>query len=162
MFNSIRFRYGVLSIALVGMVSPTLAKPPAPKPQKHVKKVVVVKPVYRPVYKAPVHRVYHYNKIPRTATYLVIAGITYAVVDNAYYKRSGDQYIYVEQPPVSVKSEVNTAGSNVATKAGKVVDVLPTEATTVTVNGATFYVQGSDWYAPIAGTNQFVIVEPQL
>ncbi|MGR5059983.1 hypothetical protein ACPV3O_17175 [Vibrio rotiferianus] len=165
MFNSLRFRYGVLSIAFVGMVSPTLAKPPAPKPQKHVKKVVVVKPAYRPVYKAPVHRVYHYNKIPRTATYLVIAGITYAVVDNVYYKRSGDQYIYVEQPPVSVKSEVNTASSTVVANkgmAGKIVDVLPNEATTVTVNGATFYVQGSDWYAPITGTNQFVIVEPQL
>ncbi|CAH1520659.1 conserved exported hypothetical protein [Vibrio owensii] len=165
MFNSSKLRYGVLSIALVGMVSPTFAKPPAPKPPKHGKKVVVVKPVYRPVYKAPVHRVYHYNKIPRTATYLVIAGITYAVVDNVYYKRSGDQYIYVEQPPVSVQSEVNTASTTVAANkgmAGKVVDVLPNEATTVTVNGATFYVQGSDWYAPIAGTNQFVIVEPQL
>ncbi|GAL29601.1 hypothetical protein JCM19239_2718 [Vibrio variabilis] len=45
---------------------------------------------------------------------------------------------------------------------GKVVQLVPENATTVTVDGATFYVDGGDWYAPIAGTSQFVIVEPQL
>lgn len=161
MFNFSILRYGMLSLLIATTVTPAMAKPPhAHKPVKHAKKVVVVKPIYRPVYKAPVHRNYHYHKVPRTATYLVIAGITYAVIDNAYYKRSGDQYIYVEQPPVSAQQNVNLARTNDV--AGKIVDVLPSEAVSVTVNGSTFYVQGSDWYAPIAGTNQFVIVEPQL
>ncbi|MGR5131751.1 hypothetical protein [Vibrio alfacsensis] len=161
MFKSPTLRFSILSVLLTAIVSPAIAKPPpAHKPVKHAKKVVVVKPVYRPVHKAPAHRVYHYHKIPRRATYLVIAGITYAVIDNAYYKRSGDQYIYVQQPPVAAQQDVKMVSTNDMT--GRIVDVLPKDAVTVTVNGATFYVQGSDWYAPIAGTNQFVIVQPQL
>ncbi|MGR5237813.1 hypothetical protein [Vibrio alfacsensis] len=158
MFKSSAVRYGTLGILMVSLITPAMAKP-AHKPAKHAKKVVVIKPIYRPVHKAPAHRVYHFHKVPKTATYLVIAGITYVVIDNAYYKRSGEQYIYVEQPPVSVQQEVQTVSSNMK---GKVVDVLPNNAVTVTVNGASFYVKGSDWYAPIVGSNQFVIVDPQL
>ncbi|MCW8328429.1 hypothetical protein MD588_06365 [Photobacterium sp. SDRW27] len=32
------------------------------------------------------------------ATFAVIAGASYAIVDNYYYKKKGDKYTYVESP----------------------------------------------------------------
>lgn len=162
MFKLSTFRNGALAIVMVSMVAPSMAKQ-APgqwhdqehKPQKP-KNVVVVQPNYRPSHKAPSHRSYHHSGLPATAAFLAIAGITYAIIDNAYYKQSGDQYIYVEQPPVSASQQASSSLS------GQVVNVLPSGVVNVTVDGATYYVQGNDWYAPIAGTNKFVVVAPQL
>ncbi|MDV5167798.1 hypothetical protein [Photobacterium rosenbergii] len=61
-----------------------------PKPKKH-KKVVVV-------HKYPKHRHYHRSRLPEIATFAVIAGATYAIIDNHYYKRRGDNYEYVAKP----------------------------------------------------------------
>ncbi|MGR5143956.1 hypothetical protein ACQKPX_20085 [Photobacterium sp. DNB23_23_1] len=60
------------------------------KPKKH-KKVVVV-------HKRPKHRHYHRSRLPEIATFAVIAGATYAIIDNHYYKRRGDDYEYVAKP----------------------------------------------------------------
>ncbi|MGR5063019.1 hypothetical protein [Photobacterium sp. DNB22_13_2] len=60
------------------------------KPKKH-KKVVVV-------HKYPKHRHYHRSRLPEIATFAVIAGATYAIIDNHYYKRRGDGYEYVTKP----------------------------------------------------------------
>ncbi|GAA4898710.1 hypothetical protein [Ferrimonas pelagia] len=140
-----------------------------PKGQKHKKSVIVIKPQHKPVYKAPKVRRYRHSALPRAASFAVIAGISYAVIDNAYYRRSGDTYVYVEQPPVATVTAVTspspTTVAPVAASgpaAGTVVDGLPVETTAVTVNGASYYVDGSVWYAPIAGTHQFVVVAPQL
>lgn len=170
----------VLTGALFSLISiPAAAAPPIPLLPALLPGIIVVKPAHRPLKRAPKHRSYHYRNLPRGATFVVIAGITYAVIDNLYYRRSRDTYVYVEQPPVSAVAEqstqstattettaVNQSSSEIVeidtSNRGKIVDVLPEEVTVVTIDGATFYVKGTDWYAPIAGTNQFVIVEPQF
>ncbi|MGL6260036.1 DUF6515 family protein [Vibrio sp. WXL103] len=164
MTHSITKRFIVAGVLLMTVSTPILAKqPPVVKQKPKAKSVIVIKPSHKPVKKVPVHRSYHRKSLPKTATFVVIAGISYAVINNAYYKRSNDTYVYVEQPPVSAPAQATTSSMSVNTSNhGKIVDVLPANVTTVTVEGATFYVLGSDWYAPIAGTNQFVIVEPQF
>ncbi|RTR38719.1 hypothetical protein EKG38_11125 [Shewanella canadensis] len=164
-------RNAILLLTLTGATGSVMAHPNHVVPAKaspykasvHVKKVVV-KPGHRPVHKAPKHRSYHHKHLPASASFIVISGISYAIVDNAYYKRNGDQYIYIQQPPVTVQTSVNEASMELTSESitGSIVDLLPANTTTVTVNGVTFYVDGSDWYAPIAGTPRFVIVEPQL
>lgn len=174
--TSIVPRIGLVALlALTMSVSPAIAKPHTPS--KKVKPVVVIKPGFRPIHKAPVHRVYHHKKMPRSAEIIIIAGITYAVLDNLYYRRERDRYVFVEQPPVAapvittvptsndvatIPAETTPAASQSLVSKGDIVDLLPNDATTVTINGVTFYVDGEDWYAPIAGTSKFVVVEPQL
>lgn len=168
MFKSNKLTNVILLISLSGMATSALAHPNHSVPGKaapsiQVKKVVV-KPAHRPVRHAPKIRSYHHKHLPVSAHFVVISGISYAIVDNAYYRRNGEQYIYIEQPPVSVQTtaEQSPVPNNTGAETGSIVEVLPANTTTVTVNGVTFYVDGSDWYAPIAGTPRFVIVEPQL
>ncbi|CAH0529277.1 DUF6515 family protein [Vibrio hippocampi] len=163
--------------ALLGMVAPTInAKPPAqpipnsgsgsgsgakpnnPGGNSGRSPVVVVKPGYKPSNKSPSKTVYKKSNLPETAAFAIIAGITYAIVDNAYYRQDQDTYTYEASPPVENQ---NISNSSQMSK-GDIVEFVPSNATTVTVNGATFYVIGKSWYAPISGTNQFVVVDPQL
>jgi len=171
MFNFAKVTHALLLISLSGLAPSVLAHPNHSVPAKVVPnkvtvqvKKVVVKPNHRPVRHAPKIRSYHHKHLPASASYLVIAGISYAIVDNAYYKRNGDQYIYIQQLPVSVETTTGQAPplNNSGAVSGAIVETLPANTTTVTVNGVTFYVDGRDWYAPIAGTPRFVIVEPQL
>ncbi|MBW8190367.1 hypothetical protein K0504_04900 [Neiella marina] len=156
----------VALIAMTLSISPAIAKPHSPSKKSNL--VVVLKPGFRPSHKAPTHRVYHHSKMPRGAEIIIIAGITYAVIDNIYYRREQERYVFVEQPPVAepvVVSQpatpvVSTTASQV--NKGDLVELLPANAITVTISGVTFYVDGEDWYAPIAGTSKFVVVEPQL
>ncbi|PMH45029.1 hypothetical protein BCU68_11350 [Vibrio sp. 10N.286.49.B3] len=143
---------------------PVVIKPGHKPPSKPV---VIVKPSHKPVVKPivvvkpPVRRSYRRVDLPTAAAFVMIAGISYAVINNAYYKHTNDNYVYVEQPPIAAPAVQNTVINNYS-NAGQLVNTIPANATTVTIEGATFYVDGNDWYAPIAGTNQFVIVEPQL
>lgn len=41
---------------------------------------------------------YHQSRLPEIATFAVIAGVTYAIVNNTFYKKSGDEYRAVERP----------------------------------------------------------------
>ncbi|MEJ2766328.1 hypothetical protein VV869_20445 [Photobacterium sp. MCCC 1A19761] len=41
---------------------------------------------------------YHKSRLPEIATFAVIAGVTYAIVNNTFYKKSGDEYRAVERP----------------------------------------------------------------
>jgi len=171
MSTSTSLRNAILLLTFTGVTGTVMAHPNHVVPAKaspykasvHVKKVVV-KPDHRPVHKAPKHRSYHHKHLPASASFIVISGISYAIVDNAYYKRNGDQYIYIEQPPVTVQTTTDQAPAAQTTEtiSGSIVDLLPANTTIVTVNGVTFYVDGRDWYAPIAGTPRFVIVEPQI
>ncbi|WP_117232609.1 hypothetical protein [Vibrio maerlii] len=163
MIKSNRLRNGILTAVICSLTAP-LAVAKSHQSHKASKKVVVVKPIYRPIYKTPVHRSYHRHKVPKYASYIILAGVSYAIIDNMYYKRSGDTYVYVEQPPVTATTEVITSTTvEVASRqVGTVVDALPLDTVPVSIQGATFYVKQSEWYAPIAGTNKFVIVEAQL
>lgn len=62
----------------------------------HRKKVVIVKE--RPRHHHHHYHHYHKSRLPEVATFAVIAGITYAIIDNQYYKRRGDNYEYVVKP----------------------------------------------------------------
>ncbi|SHH77526.1 DUF6515 family protein [Ferrimonas marina] len=158
----------IVLTALMGVGTAPLADAHG-KNHRHPHKVVVVKPKYKPVKRVPKVKIYYRHTLPRAASTVVIAGATYAVLDNLYYRRQGDSYVYVEQPPVAtiepVTTETATASSGPAVSGlnpGSLVDLLPEGTTVVTVDGASFYVDGSTWYAPIAGSNQFVVVAPQL
>ncbi|UTV29713.1 hypothetical protein [Photobacterium atrarenae] len=41
---------------------------------------------------------YHQSRLPEIATFAVIAGVTYAIVNNTFYKKSGNEYRAVERP----------------------------------------------------------------
>lgn len=62
-------------------------------------RVIVVKEGYRHRGPAPRHRYYQRDNLAKIATFAVLAGVTYAIVDNVYYKQRGDRYEYVAQPP---------------------------------------------------------------
>lgn len=49
------------------------------------------------VVKEPQHY-YHRSRLPEIATFAVIAGVSYAIVENVFYKKSGDNYVYTERP----------------------------------------------------------------
>jgi len=168
MFKAQAVRSATFALVVAGLITPLSASAKPHSVYKPSKKIVVVKPVYRPVKKVPKHRSYYHYKMPKHTSYIVLAGISYAVIDNVYYKRSGDQYIYIENPPVTSSStSIATITTTVESSSsmldvGSLVEKLPSGTTTVTIDGTTFHVNGSDWYAPIAGSKQFVIVEPQL
>jgi hypothetical protein len=131
-----------------------------PAKPSHKPVTVIHKPVHKPHHRPvvivhkPSHRSYHRNNLPRTATFIMVAGISYALINNAYYKNNNDTYEYVE-PPIAATLQ-NSANQ------GTVVNTIPQDAQTVVVNGTTYYVDNSDWYAPIAASNLFVIVAPQV
>ncbi|SDH16000.1 hypothetical protein SAMN04488136_109147 [Vibrio xiamenensis] len=148
-------RYGVLAALLVTSL-PSMARPPQPMPQP------------QPAHQKPGHphqnpapRAYHRSSMPSAASFLIVSGITYAIINGLYYQQHGDQYVYVENPPAKTTT-TTTVTTTSASSVGRVVNVLPNGAKSVSVNGANYYVQGGVWYAPIASSNQFVIVEPQL
>lgn len=135
----------------------------------------------RPGYRPPVvvlpskpHRPHrpHYKKwdLPKVATFAVIAGLTYAVINDQYYEQKGDTYVHVDNAPNGTTTTVTTSPSTTVTTvapssgvaAGTMVDMLPSYTKAVTVNGATFYVAAGTWYAPIQGMKKYVVVEPQL
>lgn len=170
MFKAQVVKSAIVILVASGLIAPMSAIAKSHPTYKPSKKVVVVKPIYRPIKKVPKHRYYYSYKMPKHTSYIILAGISYAVIDNVYYKRSGDQYIYVENPPVTSSSTrittstttTTSSSSHSSAKVGSLVNKLPSNTTTVTIDDATFYVKDRDWYAPIAGSNQFVIVEPQL
>ncbi|MEI8598156.1 hypothetical protein P4S64_13045 [Vibrio sp. M60_M31a] len=75
MFNVSTFRNGAIALVLMTMVAPSFAKQALGHGHDHQapSKVVVVKPDYRPSYKAPSHRSYHHSGLPSTAAILAIA-----------------------------------------------------------------------------------------
>ncbi|UIP30174.1 hypothetical protein [Photobacterium sp. TLY01] len=44
-------------------------------------------------------REYHRTNLPELVTFAVVSGITYAIIDNAFYKKSGDNYVYTPYRP---------------------------------------------------------------
>ncbi|WP_026960405.1 hypothetical protein [Aliagarivorans taiwanensis] len=155
-----------LLIALVAIPAPVEAHPK----RRPGKKVVVVTPKYRPakpIYGPHWRRSYHRHHLPSVATFAVISGVTYAIVNNHYYRAQGNTYVYVQQSPVTAPNTVvvNTPAAPATGSGlpeGTLVEVLPESTATVLVNGVTYYVDGAVWYAPIEGSHRFVVVAPQL
>ncbi len=147
MIKSKLIRYSLVAVLLTSLTTPVMARPgggpggpdPTPPPSHHRSE-------------------YGLNGLPAAASFLVLSGITYALIDGLYYQKQNDRYVYVQNPPTSTTVTTTTTSSNI----GQVVDALPSGSKTVTVNGVLYYVSGNTWYAPIASSSKFVTVAPQL
>lgn len=42
--------------------------------------------------------VHHRSKMPKHTKYIVVAGITYGVINNVYYRKNGNRYIRTNKP----------------------------------------------------------------
>lgn len=143
MLKSSLVRYGSIAVLLLIVATPSMARPPHEPPGHSMG------------HRQPSMRVYDGASLPSAASLLLISGITYAVIDGLYYQRHNDKYVYVENPPVAQQTIVSS-------HTGTVINALPSGSKTVTVNGVLYYVHAGTWYAPIASSHRFVIVEPQL
>ncbi len=148
MFKSLLLRYGTIAVLLLTVATPSMARPHNEPPGHSMK--------HR---QPPIHHVYERASLPSAASLLLISGITYAVIDGLYYQRHNDKYVYVENPPVATQQKTVVSNSGMT---GTVINALPAGSKAVTVNGVLYYVYGSTWYAPIASSHSFVVVEPQL
>ncbi|EGU9027023.1 hypothetical protein GA076_01865 [Vibrio parahaemolyticus] len=63
---------------------------------------------------------YYHNDLVGIATFAIFAGVTYAIVQDAYYQQRGSRYVYVQNPPAGNYTVIS--GS----------DVLPSSASTTT------------------------------
>ncbi|QIZ75818.1 hypothetical protein [Ferrimonas lipolytica] len=170
---------------LISLVIATLAATPALAKNGHGhdnnhkkthNKVIVVKPGKH--YKTPKHRSYYRRDIRDIATFAVFAGISYAVIDNVFYRQQGDQYVYVSQPPVGSYTVTTTQTTTTPTAAvsataapaasyggytiGSIVSALPAGHKAVSVDGVSYRQYQGVWFAPIAGSSQFVVVNSPL
>ncbi len=121
--------------------------------------VIVVKPGH--VHRPPPHRLHYSAKGLRDiATFALFAGVAYAVVDNVFYRKQGDQYVYDANPPAGSYTVMNTPATSGSYHIGSVVssNALPMAARTVTVNGIVYREYEGTWFAPMAGSNQFIVV----
>ncbi|EGQ7870684.1 hypothetical protein H8Q54_001478 [Vibrio parahaemolyticus] len=99
-------------------------------PYYHRPPVVIRPPRYhssfiyvRPGYWYPPYRgryYYYHNDLVGIATFAIFAGVTYAIVQDAYYQQRGSRYVYVQNPPAGNYTVIS--GS----------DVLPNSVSTTT------------------------------
>lgn len=145
MLKSSLLRYASIAVLLLTVATPSMARPPHEHPRHPLEH-----------HRQPSRHFYDAASLPSAASLLLISGITYAVIDGLYYQRHNDKYVYVENPPVAQQQTI------VSSHTGTVINALPSGSKTVTVNGVLYYVNVGTWYAPIASSHSFVIVEPQL
>ncbi len=159
---------------------PSYHRPPAVvRPPRHHTTYIRVSSGYRyPPYRG--HYYYNHRDLVDIATFAIFAGITYAIVNDAYYKKSGDRYVYVQSPPAgnytiidsddvvlsSYSSATGTSNSNTisnsAYKLGQIVDSLPSTKKSVVVNGQTYFQYQDTWFLPLRDERKFVVVESPL
>ncbi|WP_341503881.1 DUF6515 family protein [Gallaecimonas sp. GXIMD4217] len=100
---------------------------------------------------------YHRSLLPDLVTFVVLAGVTYAVIDGLYYRKRGDEYRYVERPPAGSYNRVPSSGLPV----GTLVSSVPAGAQSVVIDGTSYLVSGGTWYVPVQGRG-YVVVSPRL
>ncbi|MFM2485457.1 DUF6515 family protein [Celerinatantimonas yamalensis] len=114
----------------------------------------------------------HGPRLPNDAAWMVIAGINYAIIDGLYYQHSGDRYIYVDHPPsippsnttivIDNTDALQSDAASTTILPGTLVEKLPRQYKTVSVNGRDYYVSGRIWYAALAKNQGFIVVKAQL
>ncbi len=72
---------------------PVVARPP----HHHTTYISVSRGYRYPPYRG--HYYYYHRDLVDIATFAVFAGITYAIINDAFYQKSGDRYVYVRNPP---------------------------------------------------------------
>ncbi len=125
------------------------------------------------------HYYFYHRDLVNIATFAVFAGITYAIINDAYYKKSGDRYVYVENPPAgnytiidsndlaltssgTASSASSTAASASPYTKGQIIDTLPSTKKTVVVNGQTYFQYQNTWFLPLRDQRKYVVVEPPI
>ncbi|QOW06083.1 hypothetical protein [Vibrio parahaemolyticus] len=83
------------------------------RPPRYHSSFIYVRPGYGRYY-------YYHNDLVGIATFAIFAGVTYAIVQDAYYQQRGSRYVYVQNPPAGNYTVIS--GS----------DVLPNSASTTT------------------------------
>ncbi len=160
---------------------PTYHRPPAViRPPHHHTSYISVSSGYRyPPYRG--HYYFYYRDLADIATFAIFAGVTYAIINDVYYQKSGDRYVYVQSPPTGnytivdsndvelTSSSAGISGSSSATPAstspytkGEIVDTLPSTKKTVVVNGQTYFQYQNAWFLPLRDQRKYVVVEPPL
>ncbi len=152
MFKTPIARFG-MCVSLVLVSSTSIARAPEPMFPAHPEHPNSMHRHHKPTVKT-----YHRSGVPHAANFMIISGIMYAVINGLYYQQHGDQYVYVANPPVNSTAELVSNSNQV----GQVVKALPNGSKSVFVNGTNYFVHQGVWYALMAGSNQFVIVKPQL
>ncbi|EKE76699.1 hypothetical protein [Gallaecimonas xiamenensis] len=133
----------------------------------HGSKVIVVKPGYHHYGPAPRHRYYHRDALAGIATFAILAGVTYAIVDNAYYRQNGSGYTYVDRPPAGSYQVVDNGYSGYNgysggdLSPGTVVDAIVGPTKKIAYEGRLYYVANGIWYLPVDGGSQYVVVRPR-
>lgn len=128
---------------------PPYYRPPYYRPPYYHRPPYVVRPpryhssfIYvRPGYWYPPYRgryYYYHSDLVGIATFAIFAGITYAIVQDSYYRRNGDRYDYVRYPPSGNYTIVNgntittsssTSSNYVPSSSGQVVSSSPSSNT---------------------------------
>lgn len=89
------------------------------RPPRYHSSFIYVRPGYwYPPYRGRYY--YYHNDLVGIATFAIFAGVTYAIVQDAYYQQRGSRYVYVQNPPAGNYTVIS--GS----------DVLPNSASTTT------------------------------
>ncbi|WP_028108185.1 hypothetical protein [Ferrimonas futtsuensis] len=150
---------------ITALILPLLAAPqvqakPHHGPQ-HKAKVIVVKPGahHKPHHN---HYAYHHKELTRIATFAVYSGVTYAIVDDAYYRKHGDHYLYVESPPAGHYSVIQAGDAGSGYTLGQRLGQLPSGSHSVVVDGISYHNLGEHWFVPLAGGQSYVVVESPL
>ncbi len=123
-------------------------------------KVIEVKSNYS--HKKPSKTTYKNSDLKKSAVFAVFSGVTYAVMDNIFYRWDGEKYTYVPKPPKGHYVVIATRPGKKGYRIGEVISDLPNKYQNVTVNGKQYYHRKDDWFAPRAGTRRFVVVKSPL
>ncbi|MCA0936458.1 hypothetical protein LCL85_13035 [Vibrio alginolyticus] len=159
---------------------PSYHRPPpvVVRPPHHHRTYISVSSGYRyPPYRG--HYYFYHRDLVDIATFAIFAGITYAIINDAYYQKSGDRYVYVQNPPAgnytiidpndiaitssgTTSSTSSNAASNSPYTKGEIIDTLPSSKKTVVVNGQTYFQYQNTWFLPLRDQHKYVVVEPPL
>ncbi|WP_104025475.1 hypothetical protein [Vibrio hyugaensis] len=126
---------------------PHYHRPPYYRPPYYHRPPYVARPPHnhssfifvRPGYWYPPYRgryYYYHSDLVGIATFAIFSGITYAIVQDSYYRRNGDRYDYVRYPPSGNYTIVNgnsvttssSTASNYAPPSGQIVSSSPSSS----------------------------------
>ncbi|TKB49995.1 hypothetical protein FCL40_07550 [Ferrimonas sediminicola] len=103
---------------------------------------------------------YHHTDLWDVAAFALIGGITYAIIDNQYYRRDGDYYRLTPAPRAGSYRVLPPAGSSLGGfSPGQRVGQVPQPNRLVKIDGVRYWVHQHYWFAPLA-QDGFVVIEP--
>lgn len=132
------------------------------RPGHHPPGVIVIDRPYRHPLPPRYHHFYHRHHLPDGVKLAILAGVTYAIIDDLYYfRQQGNGYAFVAQPPRGEYQLVEEKTDNEDLAPGTLVTALPAKVKKVIYNHQVYLVAGNTWFLPVKGTStgQYVVVE---